>query len=164
MDLADVTLGKRVLSGIRLQTGIEILTACLAGAWYLSVIRARRIVKKSTMVTLVLSSTLVSGCDERSAPANWSTQGDPPAVTNNTYVPGQGYYHAPYHGWFPYPYNFYRPGFGYYHGGIYTPGPVTSDVVASRPFAVARGPASALETFGRAISRGGFGFSGRAGS
>ena len=88
--------------------------------------------KKSALVTLVLSGALVSGCDDRN-------QYDDPAyaagtnVTNNTYAPGLGYYHAPYHGWFEYPYNYYRPGFGYYHGGIYTPQPDVGDVQASQP-------------------------------
>jgi hypothetical protein len=86
--------------------------------------------KKSTLVTLVLSSALVSGCDD---PSTYGAPGYAAStmVTNNTYVPGLGYYHAPYRGWFQFPYNDYRPGFGYYHGGLYTPQPYVSDIQAS---------------------------------
>ena len=86
--------------------------------------------KKSNFVTLVLSGALVSGCDNRKGDTGYAAG---TTVTNNTYVSGRGYYHAPCHGWFEYPYNYYRPGFGYYHGGVYTPRPFVSDIVASSP-------------------------------
>ncbi|HEY3853325.1 MAG TPA: hypothetical protein VGO67_02905 [Verrucomicrobiae bacterium] len=123
--------------------------------------------KKSTLVTLVLSGALVTGCDDRRQNSDWSS-GNGEVVTNNTHVSGLGYYHAPYHGWFEYPYNFYRPGFGYYHGGLYSPEPFVSDVFSSTP--------SMSGTFGRgygggggfggsssSISRGGFGSIGHGG-
>ncbi|HUD82517.1 MAG TPA: hypothetical protein VMQ67_03400 [Candidatus Saccharimonadales bacterium] len=126
--------------------------------------------KKSALVTLVLSGALVSGCDDR------SQYGDPgygagANVTNNTYVSGLGYYHAPYHGWFEYPYNYYRPGFGYYHGGIYTPRPLVSGILSSPPsipstFGGSRGGGGAH--FGStesssSVTRGGFGSIGHGG-
>jgi hypothetical protein len=122
--------------------------------------------KKSTMVTLVLSSRLITGCDDEPAGGDWSTQGATNVVTNNTYAPGWGYYHAPYHGWFPYPYNFYRPGLGYYHGGFYTRDPEVSAITASRPVASARAFSSGAKAGSTAhgISRGGFGFTGHGGS
>jgi hypothetical protein len=125
--------------------------------------------KKSALVTLVLSSALVSGCDDR------SQYGDPgyaalPSVTNNTYVSGLGYYHAPYHGWFEYPYNCYRPGFGYYHGGIYTPQPHVSDIFSSPPSipSISGGNGGEAAHFGSTgsssgVTRGGFGSIGHGG-
>lgn len=40
-------------------------------------------------------------------------------VTNDTYVEGRGYYHAPFGAWYPHPYNFFAPGMGFYRGGSY---------------------------------------------
>jgi hypothetical protein len=127
--------------------------------------------KKSTLVTLVLSSALVNGCDDRNLYGNPGYAAGT-NVTNNTYVSGMGYYHAPYHRWFEYPYNYYRPGFGYYHGGIYTPQPYVSDILSSPP--------STPSTFGTpgggggthfgsagsssGVMRGGFGSIGHGGS
>jgi hypothetical protein len=120
--------------------------------------------KKSALVTLVLSTALAGGCDDRSQYGVPDETAGPP-VTNNTYVVGRGYYHAPYHGWFEYPYNYYRPGFGYYHGGLYTPRPYTSPVLVSRPsissmVGASRGAAG--ESHG-GVARGGFGSIGRGG-
>jgi hypothetical protein len=92
--------------------------------------------KKSTMVTLVLSGALMSGCDDRNRavfPPNDAGETAEAEPTNNTYVPGQGYYHAPYHGWYKYPFNYYQPGYGYYHGGLFTPDPMIYDIISSRP-------------------------------
>lgn len=48
----------------------------------------------------------------------------PPAAVNpdtvypmNHFVPGVGYYHVPYHTWFPFPYNHYEATRGWYRGG-----------------------------------------------
>jgi hypothetical protein len=122
--------------------------------------------KKSTVVTLVLSGTLAGGCDSRGAADDWSTEGATPTVTNNTYVPGRGYYHAPYHGWFPYPFNCFRPGLGYYHGGRYTATPEAGEIIARHPPALTRGAGAGdgLPTSAHAISRGGFGLTGHGGS
>jgi len=125
--------------------------------------------KKSALVTLVLSGALASGCDDG------SQYGDPgyaasANVTNNTYVSGLGYYHAPYRGWFEYPYNCYRPGFGYYHGGIYTPQPYVSDILSSSPSipstyggAGGQGANSGSTGASSGVSRGGFGSTGHEG-
>jgi hypothetical protein len=126
--------------------------------------------KKSALVTLVLSGALVSGCDDQRQYGDLG-HASGTDLTNNTYVSGLGYYHAPYHGWFEYPYNFYRPGFGYYHGGIYTPQPYVSDILS--------GPASIPSTYGGSggavgphvgsaksssgVTRGGFGSIGHGG-
>jgi len=127
--------------------------------------------KKSAMVTLVLSGALISGCDDRNAYRYSSYPGYPTGtnVTNNTYVSGLGYYHAPYHDWFPYPYNYYRPGYGFFHGGLYSPAPFVSDVAASAPPSpaafrtggggVSHAGSAGSDAFGHSsgISRGGFG-------
>jgi len=113
--------------------------------------------KRSKRLTLVIFGALLTGCDEPSDPSNSRGQyGRGQSLTNNTYVPGHGYYHAPYHSWYPYPYNSYHPGLGYYHGGDFSPSPHTSPVTASRPIG-----SSARASF---ISRGGFGAFGHSAS
>jgi hypothetical protein len=92
--------------------------------------------KRSRQVVLVLSGGLslgaLTGCD--SGPDN-----RPPPVnaqntyTNNHYVSRAGYYHAPYHAWFPYPYNYHEPVRGYYHGGSWTQQPETPKITYSQP-------------------------------
>lgn len=126
--------------------------------------------KKSALVTLVLSGALAGGCDDgrQSADSGYTAS---TSVTNNTYVPGRGYYHAPYHEWFEYPYNYYRPGFGYFHGGAYSPQPYVSDVFSSFPSGSAgySGGGGEGAHFGSGesssgVSRGGFGSIGHGGS
>jgi len=108
--------------------------------------------KRSTAITLVLSGALTTGCGRQPTSANgdWSygAGGDQP-ITNNTYVPGYGYWHAPYRSWYPYPYNFYRPGWGYYHGGSFSSDPEIIHVFSSRP--------GFSHEVGMHVSRGGFG-------
>lgn len=94
--------------------------------------------KRSRAVVLVLSGGVLVGCGKATAPgysSSWSTNDltREQVLTNNTYVEGRGYYHAPYHAYFPYPYNYFVPGFGYYHGGRYTAAPYQSSLSASRP-------------------------------
>jgi len=113
-------------------------------------------------VTLVLSGVLASGCDDQpgSNAASWA-YGDDQTITNNTYAPGYGYWHAPYRRWFPYPYNYFDAGRGYYHGGFYSAEPFASPITASRAAGLSAGGRPGAS--GGGISRGGFGrgFSGR---
>src|SRR5580698_8030992 len=90
--------------------------------------------KRSSAVTLVISGALLAGCDNQSTrnTGDWSSGTNAP-ITNNTYVAGHGYWHAPYHSWYPYPYNYYRPGFGYYYGGSYFDHPDLSPIHISSP-------------------------------
>ena len=82
--------------------------------------------------------------------------------TNNYYVHGAGYYHAPYRAWYPYPYNSYLPGRGYYHGGQWTSNPDVGSVNASRPAPEAVRAAQVQHNTARAgVRRGGFGGSSR---
>ena len=68
-------------------------------------------------------------------PYSWSTNNlkEATVLTNNTYVAGRGFYHAPYFGFFPYSYNSHLPGRGYYHGGSFSPEPPQSTLTASPP-------------------------------
>lgn len=52
---------------------------------------------------------------------------------NNTYVPGAGYYHAPFFAWFPFAWNFHNPARGYFAGGQWHGSPLAADVASSRP-------------------------------
>jgi len=114
---------------------------------------------------LVLSGALttagLTGCDDGSPP--------PPAVssdntyTNNQYVSGAGYYHAPYHSWYPYRYNSYVPDRGFYYGGGWHPWADNSTISSSKPTPEAAHLANSKATSsGRSsgsTSRGGFGHS-----
>lgn len=54
--------------------------------------------------------------------------------TNNHYVPGVGYYHAPFHAWYTHPYNHYDPQTArYFQGGQWLPAPHESIVNISSP-------------------------------
>ena len=90
------------------------------------------------------------------------------AYANNHYVPGVGYYHAGYHGFFPFPYNFYDAGRGsYFTGGSWRSSPDTrSNLTSSVPSRSTVASANSQFRSAQASSRGGFGrtgsfFSGR---
>jgi hypothetical protein len=121
--------------------------------------------KRSRNVVLVLSGALATGtfagCHS-SYEAELAEQLNPQGTyTNNYYVSGAGYYHAAYHGWYPYPYNYYDPSRGYYHGGAWSSTPESGAVSASHPSASAVHEAStrASATRSSTVSRGGFGSS-----
>jgi hypothetical protein len=91
-------------------------------------------VKRTHHIVLVLSGAIVStlvplGCSkhepDRSALEPWPSptalpNSDRPVdQDNNAYTPGVGYYHTPFHAWYPYPFNYYMGGHGYYYGGIF---------------------------------------------
>ena len=127
--------------------------------------------KKSAAVTLIISGAILAGCDDRpNQYADWSSySGTNGPITNNTYWPGHGYWHAPYYDWYPYPYNYYRPGFGYYYGGRYWDRPDANPIASSVPprssfsgsrFSSGTGGSSGEHS---SVSRGGFGGSGRSG-
>lgn len=52
---------------------------------------------------------------------------------NNDFTPGVGYYHAPYHAWFPFPYNHHDPSRGYFAGGLWQAAPFALGMLSSRP-------------------------------
>jgi len=52
---------------------------------------------------------------------------------NNEFIPGVGYYHAPYRAWFPHPYNFHDPARGYFGGGLWQAAPFLANILSSQP-------------------------------
>lgn len=74
---------------------------------------------------------------------------------NDYFVPGAGYYHAPFHAFFARPYNDYNPATGhYYYGGEWGAGPYESVINVSSPTSWA---AATAESMRSDVSRGGFG-------
>ncbi|HZM06402.1 MAG TPA: hypothetical protein VFC44_25655 [Candidatus Saccharimonadales bacterium] len=119
--------------------------------------------RKSAAVTLILSGSLLTGCDPNRngiAPHNADSANDAP-YTNNTYHAGYGYWHAPYRAWYPYPYNYYSPGLGYYHGGGWSSAPEESSVAASSSLVRGAGERITGARSSSSITRGGFGSIGR---
>ena len=127
--------------------------------------------KRSRRIVLALSGALATsalvGCrpsDE--ADALIEESGESESYTNNHFVLGAGYYHAPYHAWYPYPYNWYVAGHGYYHGGNWTDEPEQSPITSSSPTpsaarsaGVGLGHSSRSSSGGKSssVTRGGFG-------
>ena len=79
--------------------------------------------------------------------------------TNDYFLPGAGYYHAPFHGFFPQPYNHYDAARRmYFFGGQWAAAPHRSIVNISAPTPEAAHRAESLRTDGaRHVPRGGFG-------
>jgi hypothetical protein len=112
-------------------------------------------VKRSKSVRLVLVGGFsgVLGC----APSGSITSTD--VFTNNYYVPGVGYYHAPFRSWYSMPYNHYDPGTSrYFYGGQWGGSPYESAVNISSPTPEAVRLVSAHRTD---VQRSGFGSSSR---
>lgn len=139
----------------------------------------------------VVGIPLVLGVAQCGRQPKESNEETPPTVNtetsypNNHFLPGAGYYHAPYHAWFPLPFNHHDSARGWFRGGSWrgaaqadatelgqgarpagtsglagTQG--ISNLAASRPTpeAVSRANAGAKAKAG-AVSRGGFGQSSR---
>jgi len=114
-------------------------------------------VKKSGKITLVLLGTLSAGALTACAPGSRDEQ---PISANNVYpnnyfVAGAGYYHAPFHGFYPLPYNHYDASNRlYYFGGQRAAVPFRSVINLSSPTpeAAARAQSAAV-----IVQRNGFG-------
>lgn len=109
--------------------------------------------KRSKSIRLVLlgslSTAVLSGCHERP-----SVSADN-VYTNNFYVPGAGYYHAPFRNWYPQPYNHFDSQKNlYYFGGMWGPRPFESITNISPPTPASVELAQTLRTD---VTRGGFG-------
>ena len=109
--------------------------------------------KRSKNIRLVLlgslSTALLAGCNSQ---PSVSTQN---VYTNNFYIPGAGYYHAPFRGWYALPYNHFDPQKNlYFFGGQWGATPFESITNISSPTSQAAQSAQAARTD---ISRGGFG-------
>jgi len=118
--------------------------------------------KRTERIVLVLSGAVAGalvGCDSNDLRLSTGT-----TYTNNHHVRGVGYYHAPFHAWYPYPYNTYDPVRGYYYGGQWNAYPALPGVTASQPTEHAVSQAKAgHQTHMAATRRGGFGSSSRTG-
>ncbi|HEY4417858.1 MAG TPA: hypothetical protein VGO57_19355 [Verrucomicrobiae bacterium] len=109
--------------------------------------------KRSKNIRLVLLGSLASialtGCERKP-----SISADN-FYTNNFYVPGAGYYHAPFRNWYALPYNHFDAQKQlYYYGGQWNSQPFASITNISSPTTDAVTLAEAARTD---ISRGGFG-------
>ena len=109
--------------------------------------------KKTKAIKLVLlggfSTAILSGCNPR---PSVSTQN---VYTNNFYVPGAGYYHAPFRAWYALPYNHFDPAKNlYFYGGKWAVQPFESITNISSPTPEAVQLAENLRTD---VTRGGFG-------
>ncbi len=117
--------------------------------------------KRSRHVKLVLLGGLSAGALAGCGP----NAGGPPAVstdavyTNNLYVPGAGYYHAPFRAWYSKPYNYYDPQTrSYYYGGQWGAQPHQSITNISSPTAQAVSQLALVRTD---VRRSGFGSTSR---
>lgn len=121
--------------------------------------------KASKQVILVVSGALtltaLSGCGRNDdwAPAleyQGLTSND--TVTNNTYHPSHGYYHAYAHTYYPYAWGYHDPGRGYFYDGTWqsTPRANPPELTASTPQRVAK-VSPAHSSSGSGVRRGGFG-------
>lgn len=113
--------------------------------------------KRSRKVRLVLLGSVSLGA---LAAATSAVAAEPRVTTDNVYandyfLPGVGYYHAPFRAFYAQPYNHYDPARQlYFAGGQWLPAPHRSIVNLSTPTAEA---ASAAESRRTDIPRGGFG-------
>ena len=113
--------------------------------------------KRSKRIRLILlgglSAGALTGCEQK---PSISTEN---VYTNNFYVPGTGYYHAPFRNWYALPYNHFDAQKNlYFYGGQWGAQPFESITNISSPTPEA---AQAAQNSRSDISRGGFGgFSG----
>jgi hypothetical protein len=122
-------------------------------------------VKRSRTVQRLLlggfTAGLVSACADAAAPRISPEN----YYTNDTYIRGAGHYHAPFQGFFPYPYNHYDAQRRmYYYGGQWGPAPHRSIVNISTPTPDAARLAQAARTDlppPVPVTRSGFGSSSR---
>lgn len=114
--------------------------------------------KRSRSIRLVLlggiSAGVLTSCGPSNQPASVSSQN---VYTNNYYVPGVGYYHAPYRAFYAMPFNHFDAKLQrYYHGGQWnlTPSASITNISSPTPDVAAQAEAQRSD-----IQRGGFGSS-----
>jgi hypothetical protein len=113
-------------------------------------------VKRSRSIRLILlgglSAGALAGCSPNSQQSPLSSEN---FYTNNFYIPGAGYYHAPFRAWYSLPYNHFDPqGRRYFYGGQWGTAPFETITNISQPTPQAVATAQAQRTD---IRRGGFG-------
>ena len=117
--------------------------------------------KRSRSIKLVLIGGLAAGALTSCGPP--SAQKAPITAdrvyTNNFYVAGVGYYHAPFRAWYALPYNHFDPQTKrYFHGGQWSAAPFQNITNISAPPSAVAQQAEAQRTD---VSRGGFGSTSR---
>lgn len=118
--------------------------------------------KRSRNIRLVLIGTLSAGALTGCGPQDISKAPISPdaAYTNNFYVQGVGYYHAPFRAWYQIPYNHFEPKSGkYFYGGQWGTSPHQSITnISSMPPQVAQqAEAQRTDLPPPSVARGGFG-------
>jgi hypothetical protein len=113
-------------------------------------------VKRSASIRLLLlgglSTGALTGCGPGSQKPPISGEN---VYTNNFFVAGVGYYHAPFRAWFALPYNFFdAPNRRYFFGGQWGASPHECITNISEPLPEAAQQAEARRAD---VSRGGFG-------
>jgi hypothetical protein len=118
-------------------------------------------IKRTKRIRLVLLSGISAGALASCAPGDKAPVSAANVYPNNYYVPGAGYYHAPFCAWFPLPYNHFDPAKRqYFYGGQWGTSPWQSITNISSPSAQAAAKAEMLRTD---VTRGGFGCTGGTG-
>lgn len=123
--------------------------------------------KRSAQIRLLLLGGLAAGALPGCAPRGGDREArDEPRITaesfytNDHYIEGVGYYHAPFRAFFPYRFNNYDAGRRqYFYGGQWGERPFESVVNISSPTPEAAARAEAARP--AAVTRGGFGSTGR---
>ena len=114
--------------------------------------------KRSTSITLMLlggtsaAAIAAVAAEPRVTPENY--------YTNDYFLPGAGYYHAPFRAFFSQPYNHYDASrMMYFQGGTWAPAPHRSVINISTPTpeAAQRAQSRRTDLGSSYVSRGGFG-------
>jgi len=93
--------------------------------------------------TAVVGGTAIHALRPSSRPDDdWGSTSQPssgrrvpsnPTYPNDYFVKGLGYYHAPFHAFYPNRFNFHDDAQGYYYGGSWHPAASTSTITTSSP-------------------------------
>lgn len=114
--------------------------------------------KRSRSIRLVLLGSLSAGALAGCGPKGPAPLSSEAVYTNNSYVPGVGYYHAPFRAWYSLPYNHFDPQTQkYFYGGHWGTTACESITNLSAPSSAVAQQAELQRTD---IVRGGFGSSG----
>lgn len=115
--------------------------------------------KRSRSIRLILLGGLSAGAVAGCSPGSHVPVSAEVAYTNNHYVPGVGYYHAPFRAWYSMPYNHFDPQTQrYFYGGQWGATPFQNITNLSEPRLDAARQAEAQRTD---VPRGGFGSTSR---
>jgi uncharacterized membrane protein YgcG len=118
--------------------------------------------RRSRRISLLLSGALAAGMLTSMTGCAQDDQDQDPnqqPIANNTFVQGRGYYHAGFHAWYPYPFNFFDPMRGYYYGGGWYKS-ASTHIVTKSFFSSPRSSSHGFSESSHGTSRGGFGATG----